>query len=126
MRHVVGTAEAGGLAATLLALDAADPYRRHLAGAQSGDGWLRLDELLAGGALLSAWFDSLVAGEARGHRDVAGSYLAGWLAEAIAGPVAAAFELHRRTWPLDPATLRVRRHAEGWVDAVAVDPPFLR
>jgi hypothetical protein len=64
--------------------------------------------------------DELLLHEAKGHRDVAASYLAAWLAGAVAEPVAAAVHWHRCAWPVMADNLAVRRHPDGWFDALAV------
>ncbi len=114
------------LAETLAALDAPDGWFTLVAGEPSGDRWVRVAELVADPRLLEGWLDDLLTGEAKGHRDVAASYLTGWLAGAIADPVAAAVQLHRCAWPVTPDNLVVRRHPDGWVDGLAVLGPELR
>ena len=85
------------------------------------EGWYELAELTAeGGALAAAWLDAMVAGAAGGHRDVAGSYLAAYLAEIVVEPVVTAVLGERRGWPVAPADLAVHRHADGWFDGLAV------
>lgn len=108
------------LAETLAALDAPDGWFTHVAGEPSGDGWVRVADIVAGPDLIEGWLDELLLHEAKGHRDVAASYLSAWLAGAIAEPVAAAIDLHRCAWPVTADNLAVRRHPEGWFDALAV------
>lgn len=86
----------------------------------SDDGWVGLDEVLDDGAILDSWYAGVLAGPARGHADVAGSFLAAWLSSVIGGPVAAAVLGQHGAWSSDPAALSVHRHPEGWFDGFAV------
>jgi hypothetical protein len=90
-----------------------------------GEGWIGVDELLAGPAL-DRCVEAMLAGEAKGARDVAGSYLSAWLGGILAGPVAAAFRRDGRVWSLAPADLALRPHALGWFDGYAVRRERLR
>jgi len=113
------------LAATLQRIAAADNWCRYVAGEPGGDGWFGLDDLHSQPALLHAWLDELVAGEAQGHREVAGSYLSSWLGSIVAGPVALAVIGERRTWRVEAAALAVHRASGGWFDGLAVRRPVL-
>jgi hypothetical protein len=118
-------ADSSPLAATLTRIAAADDWGRYVAGEPSGDGWFGLDDLHSRPALLHGWLDELVAGEAQGHREVAGSYLSSWLGSIVAGPVALAVLGERRAWCMEPAGLAVHRAPGGWFDGLAVRRPVL-
>jgi hypothetical protein len=111
------------LAATLARLDAADEYCEYRVGEPVDGSWVRLDDMLDDPALFDASFDAVVAGEARGRRDVAGSYLASWLVGIVVEPAVMALTTEQRTWPLAAANLAVRPHQGGWFDGLAVLDP---
>lgn len=104
----------------LARLDAGDEHCRYLAGEPHDPGWYPLDQVLANDDLLDGWYREIRDGEARGRRDVAGSYMASWLSGVVAETVAAALTTEERAWPLDPAGLAVHHHEEGWFDGIAV------
>ncbi len=106
-------------AAALAAVAPGWPHVTLVAGPPGDDGWVAVDELVRG-TRLDRCVDVLLAGEARGARDVAGSYLSSWLAEVLAGPAAAAFRRDGRVWSLDAPDLAVRPHDSGWFDGLAV------
>jgi hypothetical protein len=112
--------------ATLARLDALDVHCRYVAGDPDGGGWYRLDRTLADDDLLDAWFAGVLVDHAGGHRDVAGSYLASWLAGTIAETAVAALITEGRAWPIAPSTLAIHRHDEGWFDGIAVRGARLR
>lgn len=114
------------LAETLAALQPPNGWFTHVAGEPAGDRWVLVEDVVAGPALVERWLEELLDGSAHGHRDVAGSYLAAWLAGAIAEPVVAALQLHRCAWPVTADNLALRRHPEGWFDGLAVLRPELR
>jgi ferric iron reductase protein FhuF len=113
------------LAETLAALDPPGRWFTHVAGDPSGDAWVGVAAIVADPSIVERWLDDLLAGQARGHRDVAASYLAGWFSGSIGEPVAAAIDLHRCAWPVTADNLAVRRHRDGWFDGLAVLGPDL-
>lgn len=108
------------LAATLKRIGGVDDWCRYVAGEPDGDGWFGIDRIHSDPALLRVWLAELIAGEAQGHREVAGSYLSAWLGGVIAGPVAVAVLNERRAWPVEAALLAVHRDPGGWFDGLAV------
>lgn len=86
----------------------------------ASDGWHRLDDLLSDQGLMDDLLESLVDGEAAGHRDVAGSFLASWLAGPIAHVLASAWVDGRRVVHPEPDRLALRFHEEGWVAGLAI------
>ena len=115
----------GPLAATLGRRDAASEHCRYVAGRpQPDDRWLSLGTLLDDPAILAGWYHALV--ERDGAPDLAGSFLAGWIADVVTDGVAAAVREERRAWRLDPAGLLVHRHEESWFDGLAVLDPTVR
>jgi hypothetical protein len=90
-----------------------------------GEDWTVLSDVLDNPAVVEGWVQDLLAGEARGRRDVAGSYLASWLAGTVAGVAAGSLIAMGRTWPLDPAGMAVHRHPDGWFDKTALNRPTL-
>ena len=108
----------GPLATTLARLRQVEPWFSGQVGRPTGAGWFRLDTLTAD-ERLSDWIDDL-AGRNAGHRDVAGSYLGGWLAGAAITVPTAALVLERRL-PDPDAPLWVHRHEDGWFDQVAFE-----
>jgi hypothetical protein len=61
---------------------------------------------------------TVAAGPAAGRRDVAGSYLAGWLTHLVAGRALAALRAAGRTW--SSSDVAVHPHPGGWFDGLAV------
>lgn len=108
------------LAETLAALQTPGGWFTLVAGEPSGDRWIRVEDIVAGPALVERWLEDLLRRSAQGHRDVAASYLAAWLAGAVAEPVAAALQLHQCAWPVTAENLALRRHPDGWFDGLAV------
>jgi hypothetical protein len=112
------------LLAVLERLAAADEQTRYVAGPPAGDGWWLLAAALDranGSNRLDGWFDAVRTGEARGHADVAGSYLASWLAGIVVEPAATALVTERRTWSFGLDQVWVHQHDDGWFDGLAVD-----
>lgn len=108
----------GPLAETLERLSAVDPWFGAHIGEPEGDGWHHFSDVAADGRL-AGWVDDLAARH-DGRRDVAGSYLGGWLAGAAILVPTAALVLERRL--PDPAgELWFHRHDEGWFDLVAFE-----
>ena len=87
-----------------------------------GDGWHRLDEVVADERPVASWLAGLRERVTQGRGDVAGSYLAGWLGSLLVGAVATQLVGERRAWRIAPRSLAVRRHEGGWFDAIAVAP----
>jgi hypothetical protein len=116
----------GPLAHTLHRLDAADEHCRFVDGEPGDGGWHRLDEVLADAVVLDDWFRVIVDGAACGKRDVAGSYLAGWLSRVVVETAAIALVAEQRTWPLRDTNLAVHHHEAGWFDGIAVLEPDIR
>lgn len=113
------------LADTLGRVGAGQDWCRYIAGEPAGEGWFGLDELQSDPGRLHRWLDDLVAGEAQGRREVAGSYLTAWLGGIVAGPVAAAVLTERRAWPMESGALSIHRDNGGWFDGLAVRRPSL-
>ena len=109
----------GSTAAALAALAERWPHVTLVAGDPPGDGrWIGVDEIVAGPEL-DRIVQRLLDGEACGARDVAGSYLSGWLGLVLVEPPAAAWARDGGVWPLGAADLAVRPHALGWFDGYA-------
>lgn len=111
------------LESTLDALGKTDEVNLVLAGEEwppPGEGWTVLNEVLQSPAVIAGWVDDLLAGEARGRRDVAGSYLSSWIAGTVAGVPAGALIASRRAWPLEPENIALHCHPEGWFDGMAL------
>lgn len=113
------------LAATLQRLDAADEWRAWSVGPPADDGWVSVADLRDGDVLRS-WFDELVEIETAGHRDVAASYVAGWLGSIVLEGPMHALRTELRTWHARADSLLVHRHAEGWIDGIAVLDDLVR
>jgi ferric iron reductase protein FhuF len=94
-------------------------WREVVAGRPDGPEWWPLDRLDALPA--NDWFGELLAGTAKGQRDVAGAYLASYLVETVIGATSAALVHDAASWAVRPDTFRVRRHEQGWFDGLAVD-----
>jgi hypothetical protein len=94
-------------------------WREMVAGRPEGPEWLALDQLDTLPA--DQWYADLLAGTAKGKRDVAGAYLASYLVETVIGATAAAVVHDAATWPVRLDAFRVRRHEQGWFDGLAVD-----
>jgi hypothetical protein len=102
--------------ATTLASLAADPVELRV-GTPTDAAWYALPEAVAG---VEAWHLEL-AGRV-GDRLAAASYLAAWLAEVPAVLIAVPVLLGAPLVEVELDDLHVRRHPEGWLDGLAVDP----
>lgn len=107
---------------TLEPARAAADWRVLHAGPPTGPGWYPLAEITAGD-LLARWFDDVLAGDAAGQRDVATAFLAGWIADIVAGAVVHPTVHAERAWPSTVANLAVRRNEAGWFDGLAILGP---
>lgn len=117
------------LAAMLARLDAADEDYCYVAGdprEADGAGWCRLDEALHDGSFLDQWYRAILAGEAKGRRNVAGALLAAYLTDAITQTAFKAFTTEARIWPLHAEVLSVRFRPDGWFDGIAVRTTRIR
>jgi len=98
-------------------LDAAWEYRTLALGAPADGDWQTLSQAMA---TAPAWHGELAARV--GDRRAAAAYLAGWLVEVpvllVGLPVVAGAPVPRVT----PHDLYVRRHADGWLDGLAIAP----
>lgn len=107
------------LEATIGEIVTSDDHRVLLVGDPGPDvGWVRLDDV--DDAVIDEWFAVTLAEIPNGARDVAGSYLASFVGDAITMPVARALDRCNRGILLQPDTTWVRQHAEGWFDGVAL------
>jgi hypothetical protein len=86
----------------------------------AGDDWFQLSDILQNPGVVSGFVEALLAGEAGGRRDVAGSYLASGLAGVVAGSAAGALIASERAWPLEPEGVAVHLHPGGWFDGLAL------
>jgi hypothetical protein len=86
----------------------------------AGDGWFLYCDVLQSPGVVVGWVDDLLAGEARGRRDVAGSYLSSWIAGMVAGIPAGALISTGRAWALPPEDIALHRHAGGWFDRMVL------
>ena len=123
-----GATVTGLLAATLARLDAADDDYSYVAGdpgEADGAGWSRLDQALHDGSL-DRWYRTVLAGEAKGLRNVAGALLAVSLSETITQTTFRALWTEGRVWPLRAESLAVRLHPDGWFDGIAVRSTCVR
>lgn len=112
------SAAPGPLSGTLERLAAVDSWFGARIGEPEGDGWHRFSDVAADDRL-AGWVDDLAAHH-NGRRDVAGSYLGGWLAGAAIVVPTAALVLERRL-PDPGGELWFHRHDEGWFDLVAFE-----
>lgn len=117
-------ADRSALASTLARAAVLDAECAYIAGEPHGDGWFDLTAL-RNDEVLEQWLAALVAGEARGHVDVAASYLALSLANILARPLSTAVLAERRGWTVDGDLLSVRRNSAGWFDGLAVRSTLL-
>ncbi|HEY1118383.1 MAG TPA: hypothetical protein VGE43_11805, partial [Acidimicrobiales bacterium] len=102
-------------------IDAADDDCSYEVGsAPETDGWRSLAQLVDDTGSVEALLGALVDDEAAGNRDVAGSYLASWLAGPVAQVVAAAWLEDGRVLHLELEQVSVRFHDDGWVDGVVI------
>ncbi|MGQ0679875.1 MAG: hypothetical protein ACT4OM_09530 [Actinomycetota bacterium] len=84
------------------------------------DHWFVLSDILSAPEILQGWVADLLAGEAKGRRDVAGSYLSSWLTGIVVDAPAKALVVERRAWPLEARSIALHRHADGWFDKMAL------
>lgn len=82
--------------------------------------WHEVSVLVADPGAVDALIQRLLDGDAAGHRDVAGSYLASWLAGPVAQLVTGAWLDGGRVLHLELDQVSVHFHADGWVDGVVV------
>lgn len=109
------------LAELVGSIDAADGECSYALGDPSTTGeWHVLGDLLTAPGTIDALIEALLDGEAAGHRDVAGSYLASWLAGPIARLAAAAWLDGGRVLHLEHDQVSVHFHEDGWVDGVVL------
>jgi hypothetical protein len=108
------------LSATLDELRGAHSWRALEAGVPESDGWLPFAAVVRDETVLRAWFDDFLAGEAKGQKDVAGSYLSSYLSSIVVEPVVDAVLALGRAWPTVAGNLLVRRHEQGWFDGLAI------
>lgn len=95
------------------------PWRELTVGRPDGPEWLALADAERFPA--DDWYAELLAGVAKGQRDVAGAYLANYLVELVVNATASALIHDGAVWPVRPDTFRVRRHQEeGWFDGMAI------
>lgn len=85
-----------------------------------GERWIVLNDIVEIPGVVDSLIQDLLAGEARGRRDVAGSYLASWISGTAAGIAAGALITMGRAWPLPPQGIALHRHADGWFDGMAL------
>ena len=85
-----------------------------------------LAEVLAGSGALAAWYDDLLERETAGDRAAAGSYLASFLLSGLVEVAVAALIGQQRGLVLDPHAVALHRHADGWVDGLALRDPRVR
>lgn len=96
------------------------PWCTVVAGRPDSDGWFALADAERFPA--DAWYAEMLAGPAKGLRDVGGAYLASYGVDLVARTVAGALIHDGATWPVRPATFRLhRRDEDGWFDGIAVD-----
>lgn len=91
----------------------------------AGDRWIALNDIFEMPGVFDSLIHELLAGEARGRRDVAGSYLASWISGTATGIAAGALITMRRAWPLSPHGIALHRHADGWFDGMALKDPTM-
>lgn len=109
------------VAETIRRVDATDDGYAYTTGpAPTGRGWWVLADLLAQPGALEALLQDLLDGDADGHLDVAGSYLASWLSGPVAQLLTTAWRREGRVLHVGLDQLSVHRHDDGWVDAVSV------
>jgi hypothetical protein len=113
---------------TLKALSEGDDAKLVLAGdawPPAGDSWFVISDILQNPDVISDFVRFLLASEAGGRRDVAGSYLASGLTGMVAGIPAGALIASGRAWPLEPEGVAVHLHPDGWFDGMALRSPAL-
>lgn len=82
------------------------------------ENWLRVADLFAS-PVLDPLIERVITNQAEGRRDVTGSYLTSWLMAPIIESAAEGLWLTSRILPLNPETVWVHLHGDGWVDGVA-------
>ena len=98
-------------------LDDLLPYLQVRAGVPAEPGWVNLAEALAGGET-ERWIARVEVNVAR--RDVATSFLGGWLAAPFVMTSVAAVLLDARALRMRPDDVYVHPHPDGWFDGIAV------
>lgn len=111
-------ADTNPLAGTARRLSALDEHLTYVVDRPVEPGWLRLADLTCGQTLV-AWHAELSA--RHGDRRAAATYLGIWLADAAVNVWALPLWAEGRLPLTGPQGVLVRRHAEGWLDAVGVD-----
>ena len=101
-----------------------DDVLRMVAGRPDGEGWVCLADA-DDAAIFDGWFDRIRATIPNGRADVAGSYLASFLAGAIATPLVRALVEQDRAWRTTADTTWVHAHDDGWIDGVAIGATVL-
>jgi hypothetical protein len=102
---------------TVKRLDDVLPYLQVRAGAPREPGWVNLARALADGEV-EHWI-ARVEGNV-GRRDVASSFLGGWLAAPFVQTSVAAVLLGSRAVPMPPDDVYLHPHPDGWFDGVAL------
>jgi hypothetical protein len=108
---------------TFEALNEGDDSNLVLAGdawPPAGDNWFLFSDILQDPGVITGFVGALLATEAGGRRDVAGSYLASGLSGMVAGVPAGALIAAGRAWPLEPQGIAVHLHPDGWFDGMAL------
>jgi len=113
------------LATTLDGVCGEDAYMHVVIGPPDGTGWIRGDQVLSDPTVIDRWLARLLAESAAGHRDVAASYLAAWVADAVGVPLLRAVVGQGRGWPTDAASIWLHEGAgELVIDGLAVAGPL--
>jgi hypothetical protein len=86
-------------------------------GRPAGASWWDPDAITS--EVIGRWLDELEAHH--GGRDVAASYLAGWLAAGVVGAPMAALAVVGALPGVAAGSVRLRRHPGGWFDRAAID-----
>src|SRR3954462_15177482 len=102
---------------TVKRLDSLLPYLQVSAGVPAERGWVNLDTALADGEV-ERWITRVERNV--GRRDVATSFLGGWLAAPFVITSVTAVLLASRALPMQPDDVYLRPHADGWFDGLAL------